>query len=185
MRRKHLTIYFDGGGPNPGLSACAAVAFDDDGAEVGHLTYVIGQGTNNIAEYNGLLLACRLGHDLAATAVSLRGDSKLIVEQVLGRWKVKEESLRPLHARAVQLLRARAFGGWFEEVDLLHVPREQNTRADALVREVLGKTTGGTRTNWKGAGQRLADCVQEYLIGGADLPDLRIEAERYRKETGT
>ena len=63
--------------------------------------------------------------------MQVRGDSKLVIEQLAGRWKVKQAHLKPLHARA------RALLDDYEEVDLAHVPREQNTDADALVNAAL------------------------------------------------
>jgi ribonuclease HI len=91
----------------------------------------IGETTNNVAEYRALIAGLEAAAAASARSVQVRGDSKLVIEQVAGRWKVKQEHLRPLRARARELLAG------FDAVDLAHVRREYNRDADALVNAAL------------------------------------------------
>jgi ribonuclease HI len=91
----------------------------------------IGETTNNVAEYRALIAGLEAAAGTPSRAVKVRGDSKLVIEQVAGRWKVKQPHLRPLHARACDLL------SHYESVDLGHVRREFNRDADALVNAAL------------------------------------------------
>jgi ribonuclease HI len=91
----------------------------------------IGDATNNVAEYRALLLGIQLAKELAADEVEFIGDSKLIVEQVKGNWKVKQEHLRPLHTKAQDVL--RDLPKW----SIRHVKRDKNERADELLNEAL------------------------------------------------
>jgi ribonuclease HI len=84
-----------------------------------------------VAEYRALLLGVDLAKDLGADEVEFVGDSKLIVEQVKGNWKVKQEHLRPLHTKARDAL--RDLPKW----SIRHVKRDENTRADELLNEAL------------------------------------------------
>ena len=91
----------------------------------------IGTTTNNVAEYKALIAGLQAAQQFAPRTVRVRADSKLVIEQLAGRWKVKQPHLKPLHAHA------RALLDTFEQVDLAHVPREENTEADALVNAAL------------------------------------------------
>ena len=91
----------------------------------------IGVTTNNVAEYRALIAGLQAAAATPARAAKVRGDSKLVIEQLAGRWKVKQPHLQPLHAQARALLDA------YDEVDLGHVRREQNAEADALVNAAL------------------------------------------------
>jgi ribonuclease HI len=91
----------------------------------------IGVTTNNVAEYQALIAGLEKAKELGARRVSVRADSKLVIEQVAGRWRVKQAHLQPLHRQALALLES------FEHVDLAHVPRGQNVDADALVNAAL------------------------------------------------
>jgi ribonuclease HI len=130
-----VVVYFDGGARgNPGPAAIGAVVLDPSSAPPTRLAAVserIGETTNNVAEYRALIAGLEAAANTPSRAVKVRGDSKLVIEQVAGRWKVKQEHLRPLHARARDLL-AR-----YETVDLGHVRREFNRDADALVNAAL------------------------------------------------
>ena len=127
-----VVVYFDGGSRgNPGPAAIAAVATDPSGEVLTEHSETIGATTNNVAEYRALLLAIGLAKDLKADEVELVGDSKLIVEQVLGNWKVKQDHLRPLQRQAKSEL--EGLGEW----SIRHVKRDQNDRADELLNEAL------------------------------------------------
>jgi ribonuclease HI len=130
-----VLIYFDGGARgNPGPAAIGALVFDVSHNPPQRLATVserIGETTNNVAEYRALIAGLEAAAGTPARLARVRGDSKLVIEQVAGRWKVKQAHLQPLRARACELLDA------YEEVDLAHVRREQNVEADALVNAAL------------------------------------------------
>ena len=130
-----VVVYFDGGARgNPGPAAIGAVVLDPSETPPRRLAAVserIGHATNNVAEYRALIAGLEAAAATPSRAVGVRGDSKLVIEQVAGRWKVKQEHLRPLRARVCELLAA------YDDVDLAHVRREYNTDADALVNAAL------------------------------------------------
>lgn len=130
-----VTVYFDGGSRgNPGPAAIGALvvdASDEPPRVLATVSEAIGVATNNVAEYRAVIAGLEAARELAARTVAVRGDSKLVIEQLSGRWRVKHPGLRPLHERA------RALLGGFERVDLQHVRRERNTDADALVNAAL------------------------------------------------
>ncbi len=122
----------DGGSRgNPGPAAIAAVVTDPAGEELAERAETIGEATNNVAEYRALLLGIELARELGADEVEFVGDSKLIVEQVKGNWKVKQDHLRPLHTRARDAL--REVPSW----SIRHVKRGENERADELLNDAL------------------------------------------------
>jgi ribonuclease HI len=86
----------------------------------------LGIATNNVAEYTAAILALQRAKELGATEVLLRSDSRLLIEQLAGRWKVKNPTLQELHRRALVLLAG------FGSVRLEHVRRERNVEADRL-----------------------------------------------------
>jgi ribonuclease HI len=130
-----VLIYFDGGARgNPGPAAIGALVYDASVTPPQRLATVserIGETTNNVAEYRALIAGLRAAEDNPARVARVRGDSKLVIEQVAGRWKVKQAHLKPLHAEACSLLER------YEEVDLAHVRRALNVEADALVNAAL------------------------------------------------
>jgi ribonuclease HI len=95
--------------------------------------------TNNVAEYAGLVLALRAAQRLGAQEVDLRLDSKLIVEQLNGRWRVKDLKLRRLYDEA-----ARTLSG-FRRWTAFHEPRARNRAADALANLALDDPAAATR----------------------------------------
>jgi probable phosphoglycerate mutase len=99
----------------------------------------LGIRTNNVAEYAGLVLALREAHRLGAQEVDLRLDSKLIVEQLNGRWRVKDAKLQGLYAEAIGHL--RRFRRW----RATHEPRARNRAADALANLALDDPDGAAR----------------------------------------
>ncbi len=127
----------DGGARgNPGPAAIAAVVTDPDGSVVDERAETIGRATNNVAEYRALLLGIELAKHLGASEVDLIGDSQLIVRQVRGEYKVKDEDLKPLRAAAVKAL------GGFERWSIRDVRRAENERADELLNEALDAAQG-------------------------------------------
>jgi ribonuclease HI len=127
-----LTVNVDGGARgNPGPAAIGVVVRNGDGEVVEERAERIGEATNNVAEYRALLAGIELAAAHGASAVELIGDSELIVRQVEGRYKVKDATLRGLHAEVVRSLQG------FEEWTIRHVRRESNAEADRLVNEAL------------------------------------------------
>jgi len=99
------------------------------------LSDVIGEATNNVAEYEALLTGLEAALDRGIERLDVFLDSELVVHQVNGRYKVKAAVLKPLHRQACLLLSR------FHEVDVRHIPREQNAAADALVNRAIDAAT--------------------------------------------
>jgi len=127
-----VTVHVDGGSRgNPGPAAAGAVVTAADGEVLDRTGELLGEATNNVAEYRGLLLGIARARELGATEVEIFNDSELIAHQVNGRYKVKHADMKPLHAEALSALSA------FESWSLTPVRREQNAEADAIVNETL------------------------------------------------
>jgi ribonuclease HI len=126
------TLFADGGSRgNPGPAASAAVLLDPAGELVEEIGAYLGVATNNVAEWTALVLGLEAALARGIRRLTVRLDSELVVKQLRGEYRVKHAGLQPLHRRAMKLLRA------FEDVDVAHVPRKQNARADRLVNRVL------------------------------------------------
>jgi len=151
-RPRAVVIEADGGSRgNPGPAAYGAVLKDAETGEViAEEGTTIGVASNNVAEYTGLIAGLRLAADLASDAdIEVRMDSKLVVEQMSGRWKIRHPDMRPLAAEANRLAPFGTTYTW--------VPRESNKHADRLVNEALdGKRSGVTA-----AGAALVDEPEE------------------------
>ncbi|TWF79765.1 ribonuclease HI [Pseudonocardia hierapolitana] len=128
-----VVVEADGGSRgNPGPAGYGAVVLDPDTDEVlVERAEGLGITTNNVAEYQGLIAGLRAARELGATEVDVRMDSKLVVEQMSGRWKIKHPAMRPLAQEAAQL--AREIGS----VRYEWVPRLRNSRADALANQAM------------------------------------------------
>ena len=127
-----LVVHVDGGARgNPGPAAAAAVVSDADGTVLDEATLFIGEATNNVAEYRGLLLGLERARELGADEVEVIGDSELVAKQIDGTYKVKHPAMKPLYAEAMAALRG------FDRWSVRTVPREQNADADALVNQAL------------------------------------------------
>lgn len=114
---------------NPGPAGIGVVVAKEDGTILEELGEGIGPATNNVAEYRAAITGLQLAAKHGATRVLLRSDSRLMIEQLAGRFKVKNPTLQRLHQEA-----RRAMKG-FETVTLQHVPREENAEADRLANE--------------------------------------------------
>ena len=138
-----LLVEADGGSRgNPGPAGYGAVVRDADSGEVlAELSESLGTTTNNVAEYSGLVAGLEKAADLAPGAdVDVRMDSKLVVEQMSGRWQIKHPALQPLASRASQA--ARRLG----RVRYEWVPRARNAHADRLANQAMdGAENGGAR----------------------------------------
>lgn len=134
----HVVVEADGGSRgNPGPAGYGAVVREAATGEVLLERYAsLGVTTNNVAEYSGLIAALQAAAELNATRVDVRMDSKLVIEQMAGRWQIKNPGLRPLAAEAAQLV------GRFAEVTYEWIPREQNRAADALANRAMDEAAG-------------------------------------------
>ncbi len=127
-------VYCDGASRgNPGPAAMGALVIDPAGRVRHEVSERLGVATNNVAEYRGLIAGLEAALALGARRVEVRMDSELIVRQAIGRYKVKNPGLIPLHNRLLAL-RSR-----FDEVVFRHVPRTENRRADALANRALDR----------------------------------------------
>jgi probable phosphoglycerate mutase len=130
---------------NPGPASAGAALFDlarpdarDPRASPdASISDYLGIQTNNVAEYTGVVRALELARELGASEVHMLLDSKLIVEQLSGRWRVKDAKLIPLWAAA------RGTLGGFRRWTATHVPRAQNSVADALANEAIDRAAAG------------------------------------------
>ncbi|MEA2644945.1 MAG: ribonuclease / adenosylcobalamin/alpha-ribazole phosphatase [Chloroflexota bacterium] len=131
----NLVIHTDGGARgNPGPAAIGVVLeVERDGARetIGEVAETIGVASNNVAEYRAIIRALEAAERLGASSVTCLLDSLLVVEQLNGRYRVKSEDMKPLHARV------RELAGHFALVTFQHVRREQNQEADRLVNLAL------------------------------------------------
>jgi ribonuclease HI len=131
-----LRIHTDGAARgNPGPAAFAYVIERNDGPAIEEKG-LLGTKTNNVAEYTALVKALEHAARLGARRLDIRTDSDLMVNQLNGSYKVKNEGLRPYYERARLLLRE------FDQVNLRHVPRAENSRADRLCNEALDGAQG-------------------------------------------
>jgi probable phosphoglycerate mutase len=125
-------LYADGGARgNPGPAAYGYVLEAEDGTILASEGRSIGVATNNVAEYRGLVAGLAKAVELSIPEIEVRLDSELIVKQMRGEYRVRNESLRTLSLEALRL--ARQLG----HVDYQHVPRERNELADSLVNQAL------------------------------------------------
>jgi ribonuclease H / adenosylcobalamin/alpha-ribazole phosphatase len=128
-------LFTDGGARgNPGPAAYGFVLEADDGTVLAAEGEAIGEATNNVAEYRGLIAGLARAAELAVPEVEVRSDSELLVKQMRGEYRVKNENLRALSLEAARL--ARKIG----KVTYVHVRREKNELADRLVNEALDAT---------------------------------------------
>ncbi len=135
---KNITIYTDGGSRgNPGKAAIGIVFCNEMGQVINKFGEYLGDGlTNNEAEYRAVLVAFKKLRDivdLAETYVEVRSDSELLVNQLSGRWKIKNENIRAFVVSINRLMEG------FANVQYVAIPREQNKEADRLVNEALDK----------------------------------------------
>ncbi len=138
----NLVVEADGGSRgNPGPAGYGAVVRDaDSGAVLAELHESLGTTTNNVAEYSGLIAGLEKAADLSPGAdVDVRMDSKLVVEQMSGRWQIKHPALQPLASRASAA--ARRLG----QVRYEWVPRARNTHADRLANQAMDEARDGGR----------------------------------------
>lgn len=128
-----VLIYTDGGARgNPGPAGAGAVIYDGKKL-IAELKKYLGEATNNVAEYEALILALSDAKkkNLVSRSIEIRMDSELIVKQMKGEYKVKDKNLKVLNGKVRELLQD------FSSVAFVHVRREENKEADALVNEAI------------------------------------------------
>ena len=133
-----VVVQADGGSRgNPGPAGYGAVVLDaDTGATLAERKAAIGVHTNNVAEYQGLIAGLTAAGELGASEVQVQLDSKLVIEQMSGRWQVKHPSMQPLARQAAELA-AR-----FDRVSYEWIPRARNSHADRLANEAMDAAAG-------------------------------------------
>lgn len=138
MSVRLVVVEADGGARgNPGPAGWGALVRDPASGEVLlERSESIGIATNNVAEYGGLIAGLRAAAELGASEVEVRMDSKLVIEQMTGRWKIKHPGLRPLAAQAAALVHR------FDRVSWQWVPRERNRDADRLANQAMDSASG-------------------------------------------
>ena len=135
---RYLIIEADGGARgNPGPAAYGTVVRDGQtGNVLAERAGYLGETTNNVAEYTGLLVGLELCASLGDVRVDVRMDSKLVVEQMTGGWKIKHENMRQMATKVRAAINPAL-------VRYMWIPREQNKAADALVNESLDQALAG------------------------------------------
>lgn len=136
---KKIIAYTDGASRgNPGIAGIGVVLLNDEGNTVKEISRHIGTATNNVAEYTALIAALQEALEMGSEHIQIFADSELMVKQIKGIYKVKNEGLKPLYADARSLL------GEFASYEISHVRREYNQQADKLanlgIDEELGKS---------------------------------------------
>jgi len=123
---------------NPGEAGCGAAIHDDSGAVVAELSRYLGKTTNNVAEYEALLMGLEALLRIGKKRILVQSDSQLMVRQLNGQYRVRDEKLKPLYRRAMALLQE------FPAYRIVHVPREMNKLADRLANKGIDETVYGT-----------------------------------------
>ena len=165
-----VVVEADGGSRgNPGPAGYGAVVLDPlTGGVLAERAAGIGRETNNVAEYQGLIAGLAAALELGADEVDVRMDSKLVVEQMSGRWQVKHPSMKPLAREAAQLV------SQFSRVSFSWIPRERNKLADRLANEAMDAVAKGLV--WRAGGDAgKADAADAFLAakpaaGWSDSP---------------
>jgi probable phosphoglycerate mutase len=158
-----VVVEADGGSRgNPGPAGYGACVLDPaTGGTLAERAAGIGSATNNVAEYQGLIAGLQAALELGATDVDVRMDSKLVVEQMSGRWQVKHPSMRPLAREAMDLVQQ------FERVRFSWIPREQNKHADRLANEAMDAAAKGLV--WRlGGDTGKADAADAFLAKASE-----------------
>ncbi len=118
---------------NPGEAGAGAAIIDENGAAVKEISCYLGRTTNNVAEYEALIIGLEALLSLGKKHIQVQNDSQLLVRQLNGQYRVKDEKLKKLFDRATILL------SQFSTYHILHVPRELNKRADRLANRAIDK----------------------------------------------
>jgi len=132
LKARRVVLYTDGASRgNPGLAGAGVVLETEDGRAISRVARFLGEMTNNMAEYTALLIGLKEAQRAGAEEVTIRSDSELIVKQLDGRYRVKNETLKILHGSALDLL------GTFKRWKASHIRREKNEEADRLANQAI------------------------------------------------
>jgi len=130
QRGPELTAFIDGASlGNPGPAGAGALLRSPSGEEVKALSAYLGETTNNVAEYQALILALENAAQMGVRRLAVFSDSELLVKQFNGEYRVKNAGLKPFFQRAKELAEG------FTQLSIRHIPREENARADELARQ--------------------------------------------------
>lgn len=140
---------------NPGPAAAAAVLYDAAGNELWADAKLLGETTNNVAEYEALIMGLAAAAERCST-LSVAADSELVVRQLAGHYRVRQPHLVPLYEEAKRLMAG------FASVTVEHVPREDNARADELANEALDEEAGVEPATKGDAGSRKRPAGKGY-----------------------
>ncbi|MEE6262210.1 bifunctional RNase H/acid phosphatase [Plantactinospora sonchi] len=178
MGGRRVVVEADGGARgNPGPAGYGAVVRDADTGEVlAERSESIGVATNNVAEYQGLIAGLEAAREAGATGVEVRMDSKLVVEQMAGRWQIKNAGLRPLAAQAAGLVRR------FDAVTYTWIPRERNRHADALANAAMDLAAGKVpkAATERGPASAAADTTDSAPTGRARATEVAAQGSTAR-----
>ncbi|MCK7660024.1 bifunctional RNase H/acid phosphatase [Corynebacterium antarcticum] len=165
-----VIIEADGGSRgNPGIAGSGTLLLDERGERIlRRISEFVGKTTNNVAEYRGLINGLVAAHELGATRVEVRLDSKLVVEQMSGRWKVKHPDMKRL------ALEARDLASRFEEINYTWIPRKKNSRADELANIAMDAGADGATPGKIDLGERAGGTPEP--ISGPGEPDTKDSA---------
>ncbi|QOV38702.1 bifunctional RNase H/acid phosphatase [Streptomyces ferrugineus] len=167
---REFIVEADGGSRgNPGPAGYGAVVIDAaTGQTLAEAAEYIGVATNNVAEYRGLLAGLRAAHELDPSAtVHVRMDSKLVIEQMTGRWRIKHPDMKPLAAQAARVFPAL-------QVTYEWIPREQNKHADRLANEAMD---AGKRGEQWSAAASTAELAAADAKAESAAADAKAEAD--------
>ena len=143
-----MDIYFDGASKgNPGDAGCGWRIVSGDGSESSG-GRSLGQATSNVAEYQGLISALREARPSPGETVNVRGDSKLVIEQVQGNWRVNAPHLQPLAREARELVSEYRSNGC--EVNFEHIPRSENSYADSMASRAASRSRSSRSSRGRG-----------------------------------
>ncbi len=125
-------IYTDGGSRgNPGIAGIGVVAYDENEDTIFEISQYLGRQTNNVAEYKAFVRALEVAYENGFSDVEVYMDSQLVVKQILGEYKVKNERMIPFYQMASSLIEL------FDNFKITHVRREKNKRADKLANKAM------------------------------------------------
>ncbi|MFD5798803.1 bifunctional RNase H/acid phosphatase [Streptomyces diastatochromogenes] len=167
---REFIVEADGGSRgNPGPAGYGSVVIDAATGEVlAEVAEYIGIATNNVAEYRGLVAGLRAAHTLDPTArVHVRMDSKLVIEQMSGRWKIKHPAMKPLAAEAGRIFPS-------DQITYEWIPREQNKHADRLANEAMD--AGAKGGQWSPSESRAALAEGSAAAGSRAAGAARVGA---------
>ena len=155
-----LKIQIDGAARgNPGPAGVGAVLTDSSGRVRSEISLFLGEATNNVAEYCGLIVSLEEALRLGCMRVHVETDSELLARQVTGLYRVRDRQLQWLHALAGRLV------SMFSDFEILHIPRLRNRAADRLAnRAVSDGLQAGFRSRRRAKSQPMDEAVQPTLF---------------------